>query len=170
LDHVLVSFDEASFRLVPVYKKVWFMSGHKPSGVFFWSNKKLNVFGALTSENKFYYDFFCAHNSLTYKIFLIEFIRTLSRKKKYVFIFDNASYHKTCVIRNYLARFSGFIKVEFLPTYSPELNPIETCWKITRASSTNSQYYSTLEDLQESLENFWGRNKFMLNFINYLCR
>lgn len=146
------------------------MVGQKPGGVFFWSNKKISVFGALTSENDFFYDFYDGQNSLTYKAFLSDFIETLDRKKKYVFIFDNAAYHKTDVIQNYLASFSDFIKIEFLPPYSPELNPIETCWKITRNYVTNSKYYKTLDELQESLEMFWAKQKFKLNFINYLCR
>ncbi|MEA3514010.1 MAG: transposase [Nanoarchaeota archaeon] len=48
-----------------------------------------------------------------------------------MFIFDNASYHKTNVIKNRLARYSN-IKTIYLPPYCPELNPIETCWKTTR--------------------------------------
>lgn len=169
MDHILVSFDEASFRLVPVYKKVWYIKGEKPCGVFFWSNKKLTTFGALTSENEFFYDFYDGQNSLTYLAFLSEFIERLDKRKRYVFIFDNAGYHKTNIIRNYLAKFD-FIKVEYLPPYSPELNPIETCWKITRAAVTNSKFYKTMDSLQDSLENFWGKNKFMLKFTNYLCR
>jgi len=146
------------------------MTGEKPHGVFFWSNKKLTVFGALTSEHDFYYDFYDSQNSLTYLAFLSDFIETLDKNKKYVFVFDNASYHKTKVIKNFLEKNSSFVKVEFLPPYSPELNPIETVWKITRATVTNSKYYKTLDELQESLENFWIKKKFMLKFTNYLCR
>ena len=152
-----------------MYKKVWYMRGEKPGGVFFWSNKKLTVFGALTSENRFFSNFYDSQNSLTYLAFLSEFVESLDKKKKYVFIFDNAGYHKTNVIRNYLARFD-FIKVQYLPPYSPELNPIEACWKITRAAVTNSKFYKTIESLQGSLEDFWEKHKFMLNFTNYLCR
>jgi len=47
LDYTIVTFDEAGFRLVPVYKRVWFRTGRKPKGVFFWSNKKSNIIGAL---------------------------------------------------------------------------------------------------------------------------
>jgi len=43
LGHTIVTFDEAAFRLVPVYHKVWFLKGQKPNGVFFWSNKKLEI-------------------------------------------------------------------------------------------------------------------------------
>jgi len=52
VDHTIVTFDEAGFRLVPVYKRVWFPKGKKPKGVFFWSNKKSNIIGALIDGKK----------------------------------------------------------------------------------------------------------------------
>lgn len=64
MDHVLVAFYEVSFQLTPTYKRIWFPKGEKPKGAFFWSSKKLKTFGALTSEHKFYYDFYDAQNSL----------------------------------------------------------------------------------------------------------
>ena len=131
MDHKLVCFDEVSFRLVPVYRKMWYLKGQKPRGRFFWSNKKITIFGALKDNNELFCEDFTGQNSLTYKAFLSDFIDTLDKNKKYVFIFDNASYHKTDVIKNYLNKFSN-IKVVYLPPYCPELNPIETCWKIKR--------------------------------------
>jgi len=163
-----VSFDEVSFRLVPVYRKMWYLTGQKPLGKFFWSNKKITVFGALKDNGELFCEDFDGQNSLTYMAFLSDFIGTLNKNKKYVFIFDNASYHKTDVIKEYLAKFSN-IKVEYLPPYCPELNPIETCWKITRHKVTNSNYFPTIKKLKERLDKFWERHNFMLNFINYLC-
>jgi hypothetical protein len=121
VEHILISFDEASFRLVPVYKKVWFMTGQKPKGVFFWSNKKLTVFGALSSEHKFYYNFYDSQNSLTYLAFLSNFLETLDKNKKYVFIFDNASYHKTNVIKKFLQKHSNFVEIFLLHLFYDNL-------------------------------------------------
>ena len=168
MGHTLVSFDEVSFRLVPVYRKMWYLTGQKPRGKFFWSNKKITIFGALKDNGDLFCEDFDGQNSLTYLAFLSDFIDTLDKNKKYVFIFDNASYHKTNVIKNRLAKYSN-IKIIYLPPYCPELNPIETCWKTTRREVTNSTYFPTIEKLKERLENFWQRHNFTLNFINYLC-
>ncbi|MFH0752660.1 MAG: IS630 family transposase [archaeon] len=168
MDHTLVSFDEVSFRLVPVYRKMWYLTGQTPQGKFFWSNKKITIFGALKDTGDLFCENFNGQNSLTYLAFLSDFIDTLDKNKNYVFILDNASYHKTDVIKDYLAEFSN-IKVEYLPPYCPELNPIETCWKITRHNVTNSNYFQTTERLKERLEKYWKRHKFMLKFTNYLC-
>src|SRR3989344_4393818 len=69
LGYELVAIDEASFQINTNYKRIWFLKGEKPKRAFFWSNKKLIVFGALTSSAKFYYDFYVAQNSLTFCFF-----------------------------------------------------------------------------------------------------
>jgi putative transposase len=168
--HILVAFDEATFQHETTYKRIWFPRGEKPRGAFFWSSKKIITFGALSSTNKFYYDFYESQNSLTFKHFLSTYIPTLNRRKKYVFILDNAGFHKTNVIRDYFAQHASWISVEFIPPYSPELNPIETCWKVTKSNVTKSQYFPTIEQMQEALENFWTGHTFTQNFITYLCR
>ena len=168
MGYKIVTFDEAGFRLVPVYKRVWFIKGEKPKGFFFWSNKKLSIFGALIDGKKLYYQFYDSMNTVTYLAFLSEFSSYLP-KGNYVFVFDNASYHKSSTIRKYLAKLKN-VSVEFLPPYSPELNPTETCWKIIRANVTNSTYFPSLESMQESIEMFLDGHFFTLDLPNYLCR
>lgn len=153
-----------------MYKRIWFPKGEKPKGAFFWSSKKLLTFGALTSEHRFFYEFYDSQNSLTFRSFLRIFIKTLSRKKKYVFILDNSGIHKTQTVRNLLNEYASFITVEYIPPYSPELNPIETCWKVTKNAVTKSQYFQNIDVMQDALERFWQKHIFMQNFITYLCR
>ncbi len=62
------------------------------------------------------------------------------------------------------------IKVEFIPPYSPELNPIETNWKVTRGRVTKSQFFSTIDNMKEALEYFWSEYVFTQKFTTHLCR
>ena len=170
MGHELVSIDEASFQLTTGYKRIWFLKGEKPKGAFFWSNKKLIVFGALTSSSKFYYDFYTSQNSITFRDFLMNLIENLETNKKYVLILDNASWHKTGIIKDYLSKHKEWITVEYIPPYSPELNPIETCWKVTKNAVTKSQHFKTVDSMQVALESFWKEHIFTQKFITYLCR
>ena len=165
----LVSIDEASFQLTTGYKRIWFLKGKKPKGAFFWSNKKLIVFGALTNSSKFYYDFYTSQNSITFRDFLIGLIENLDKNKKYVLILDNASWHKT-EIKDYLSKHKEWITAEHIPPYSPELNPIETCWKVTKNAVTKSQHFKTVDSMQVALESFWNEHIFTQKFITYLYR
>lgn len=168
MGHEIIAIDEVSFQLTTTYKKIWFPKGEKPKGAFFWSSKKLITFGALTSKHKFFYDFYDSQNSLTFKHFLRTLFNKLSKKKRFVLMLDNAGYHKTSCIRSLLQKYSH-ISIEYLPPYSPELNPIETCWKVTKDRVTKSQYFTSLDDMQEALESFWAEHIFMQNFMHYLC-
>jgi len=170
LDYELVAIDEASFQLATNYKKIWFPKGEKPKRAFFWSNKKLITFGALTSNHEFYYDFYDSQNSLTFRNFLRNLFDWLNPNKKYVLILDNAGFHKTDCVRNLLEECKDWIAVEHIPPYSPELNPIETCWKVSKNIVTKSQYFESIDLMQEALEEFWGKHVFMQEFITYLCR
>ena len=164
----IIAVDEAKFQLVTTYKKIWFPRGETPRAAFFWSSKKLTTFGALTSKHKFYYDFYDSQNSLTFKHFLRTLFDKLSKRKRYVLVLDNVGYHKTICIKNLLQEYPN-ISMEYLPPYSPELNPIETCWKVTKNRGTKLHDLENIEDIQIALESFWSKHIFMQNFMRYLC-
>lgn len=168
MGYEIIAIDEASFHLTTTYKRIWFPRGETPRGAFFWSNKKIITFGALTSNHKFFYDFYDAQNSLTFKHFLRQLFERLDKNKKYIIIMDNNGFHKTDCIQKFIAQF-GNIVVEPIPPYSPELNPIETCWKITKNNVTKSQYFENIDAMQEALESFWSEHIFMQEFMRYLC-
>ncbi len=51
--------------------------------------------------------------------------------------------------------------LEFLPPYSPELNPVEIFWKILRGKFFHNVFFSSLEAVEDKLEQalkFYGDN------------
>ncbi|MAE13829.1 hypothetical protein CMO92_04650 [Candidatus Woesearchaeota archaeon] len=170
MGYELVAIDEVSFQLTTNYKRVWFPRGERPKGAFFWSNKKLIVFAAQVENQKLFYEFHDSQNSLTFRAFLRGLFAHLDKNKKYVFILDNAGWHKTQAVKKLYDEQKSWIKVEFIPPYSPELKPIETNWKVTRNAVTKSQHFIALDDMQEALEKFWTTHIFKQQFITYLCR
>ena len=164
----LVSIDEASFQLSPEHKKIWFMKGKKPKGVFFWANQKLTVFGALTESSKFHYEFYASQNTLTFCLFLQSLFKKLNRKKQYLLILDNASWHKTSTVKKVLEENKQWIKVEYLPPYSPELAAIELCWKITKNAVTRTRYFPSIDAMQTAIETFWKTQPFTHKLKTYL--
>lgn len=76
------------------------------------------------------------------------FIEKLPKHKKYVFIYDNGPCHKSKKALNFLYSLGENYKIEFLPPYSPQLNAIESCWKIIRHDVTNSTLFENVEMLK----------------------
>ena len=93
----------------------------------------------------------------------------LDKNKKYILIKDNVGFHKTSCIKNFIAQYSNIV-IEPILSYSPELNLIENCWKVTKNAVTKSQYFPTIDKMQEALETFWSEHIFTQEFIGYLCR
>ena len=48
-------------------------------------------------------------------------------------IVDNAAYHNSGRVRRYLEKNDNFVKLIFLPPYSPFLNPAEWLWRNGKA-------------------------------------
>jgi len=63
---------------------------------------------------------------------------------KMVIVLDNASWHHVVCLKPFYRR---WVKMDYLPPYSPELNPIERVWKLTRRKCTHNRYFPMLEEL-----------------------
>ena len=86
-------------------------------------------------------------NALTFLDFLKVVIRHARRGRKIVLVLDNARYHHAILLRDWLHSHKDTLVLLFLPPYSPDLNPIERVWKLTRRLCTHNQYFQELQDL-----------------------
>ena len=64
-----------------------------------------------------------------------------------VLVLDQAGWHTSPRLR-----VPTNITLLFLPPYSPELNPIERVWKLTRRRCLHNRYFPDLADLVEDVE------------------
>jgi transposase len=62
---------------------------------------------------------------------------------------DNARYQRCELVTNCAVTLR--IELEFLPTYSPNLNLIERFWKFVKKKSLYSRYYESFEDFKEAI-------------------
>ena len=89
-------------------------------------------------------------NGETFVVFLATLLRRRARDKKLLLISDNASYHKSAAVRQFLADHQPVLELLYLPPYSPDLNPIERVWKLIRRLCTHNQYFPELEMLRNA--------------------
>src|SRR5712675_671175 len=67
---------------------------------------------------------------------------------------DNARYHHARLVKEWLARPSCRIKLHFLPTYCPHLNPIERLWGVMHKNITHNKCYGTCGEFAETTLDF----------------
>jgi transposase len=70
--------------------------------------------------------------------------------KEVVIRIDNAPWHRGQVIDAALSA-NPHLKFKRLPSYSPQLNPIERFWKNLRRRATHNRRFDTMTDLKQSL-------------------
>src|SRR5262245_21426231 len=78
--------------------------------------------------------------------------RVYPREKhpRVVLVIDNAPWHRGRPVDEAL-RDNPHLEFKRLPSYSPQLNPIERLWKKLRRRATHNRLFDTLADLKSSL-------------------
>lgn len=85
----------------------------------------------------------------------------LSEGEKYYLVMDNASWHKKAkrlIKENEDNKYSDInenVVFVYLPPYSPDLNPIEQVWRITRRDAKNNKYFPDKATLEEELDDYY---------------
>jgi transposase len=69
-----------------------------------------------------------------------------------VVITDNARYHHARLHRDWRQQEAQRFRLDFLPPYSPELNPTERVWKLTRRLCLHNRYFPSLNDVTLAIE------------------
>lgn len=83
----------------------------------------------------------------TFRQFLGKLLPHRARDRRMVLILDNARYHHARSLRPFLDARRAWVRLDFLPPYSPDLNPIERVWKLARKLATHNEYFPKLENL-----------------------
>lgn len=93
-------------------------------------------------------------NALTCWEFLKELCALSTRTpRRVVVIADNARYHHARLHRDWREQEADRFVLDFLPPYSPELNPAERVWKLTRRLCVHNRYFPSLSELALAVEN-----------------
>ena len=120
--------------LQPTVRRTWARRGCTPILPVCARYDRLSVISAVTLSPKrqrfgFYFQVH-PNNIRTGEV--VAFVRHLQRhlKNKLQLVWDGASIHKAAEKR--LCQSSDAVRVEYLPPYSPELNPVERAWAHTK--------------------------------------
>jgi transposase len=132
----------------------WIKKGVRKSEKMTSCLKRLNIIGAIDlSAHDVTYQSVDWVNAESIKAFLKQLMVKYSDKKVIHLIWDNAGYHKSKDVQNFIAQTN--IKVHYLPPYSPNLNPIERLWKVMHEHTTYNRYYEKFKDFTEGILRFF---------------
>lgn len=152
-DTDLWSLDECHFQQHGTRVAMWVPPEEKDQVVLLAPTRKsVSLFGAVNvTDGRLVTRFEKQFDAMTFKAFLIQLLRHRKKGKRIVVMLDNARYHHAKILRDFLRVNRKVLHLEFLPAYSPELNPIERVWKLTRRICTHNVYFEKLEQVKVSV-------------------
>lgn len=141
-------FDEHRVGLKPIIKKVWSLIGERPTAIVSHRYEWLYVYGFVKPQTgeTFWYLIPRVNTlwlNLVYEAFAVD--AGISRNKKVLLVEDNAGWHHSQKVKIPEGMF-----IEYLPAYSPELQPAERLWKLVDEPLVN-EYFETIDELEDVL-------------------
>ena len=137
--------------LQPVVRRTWAPRGETPILRQWSRHDRLSVISAITLAPHqcrigLYWSIqrenICAED-------VVAFLRSLSRNihRGIILIMDRWSVHKAKTLWKYLEARSETVRVEWLPAYAPDLNPVEQVWNHSKYSDLANLAPEDIEEL-----------------------
>jgi transposase len=162
-----LSQDEARFPMVPTLRATLGVKGHRPVVGTRDNKDLLYVFGVVNlttavlhsttlesparakkttgkSKTRRMQEAFAGHVRHVGRLY------PQAEHARVVVLIDNAPWHRGALLAAALAD-NPHIELKRLPSYSPQLNPIERLWKALRRRATHNRLFDTLADLKKSV-------------------
>ena len=152
----LWSLDECHFQQHGTRCRMWIpREDRDPILLHAPTRKSVALFGAVNLLTGTLVTMFAPQfDALTFETFLRVLLHHRRRSRnETVVVLDNAKYHHALLLAPFLEQRQSFLRLDFLPPYSPDLNPIERVWKHLRRLATHNCYFSTLEELTHAVKN-----------------
>lgn len=148
--------DEMDVALLPTLSGRWMRVGQQTKVNTPGVNAKQYVFGATNAVTG---DLFWVRWERKNNVGFRELLKVLLAQHahdpvKLVLVVDNFRIHKAKAVHAMLGKFRKFIRLYFLPTYSPQLNPIERVWRHFRRNVTDNVFFKTMPRLLKAVESF----------------
>jgi transposase len=139
----LWAFDEHRAGLKPVVRRVWAKRGRRPVAVAEPRYQWLYVYGFVRPTSGAVEWFLCnAVNAALFAAVLARFAAAVGAgpDKRVILVLDGAGWHASAG----LAVPEG-VRLEFLPPYSPELQPAERLWPLANEAVANRHFADVAE-------------------------
>jgi len=103
----------------------------------------------------------------TFRDFLGHLLQETSGKL--CLILDNARWHRSQDLQSLFQSQKKRLALLFLPPYSPELNPIERVWRVTRRLFTHNHFFASLDELRSAVTAQFSKWGLPNSILKVLC-
>lgn len=157
--------DELKLTKETTTKSVWYPKNKRPIVLTKQEKQSKSFYGALNVETGKELIHICDWQDSQESI---KFLKKLTRfylNKHILLIWDNAGWHKSREVRQYLSTVNNLTLMNF-PPYSPELNPQEQVWKQAKSKTKHNRFEKDFNLVVNDFSNYLTKTVFHTNFLN----
>lgn len=156
--HALLFYaDEAMISLIPYVGKTWTFPNTKPivrvSGK---QRQNIAITAAVNQQGRLCFELLKEKEMFTAKTF-IRFLKKMMKQfenRFIILIVDGAPVHKAGLVKKFEQENKKLLKIEILPSYSPELNPTEKCWRFLKTKKLNGSMAINKNELRDKTKKY----------------
>ncbi len=155
MGYTILCLDESTNKIAPNIKRGWYLTENNITTSINYTREKFQSFGALGNNDVFFCRFYDKANTDSFLDFL-ESLQKQFGKKLLLFADNNASYHKSVRVKEFLKASKRKVIIRYFPAYTPELNPIEIQWREEKKGTANQFFVNGSEmrkHMQKRLDN-----------------
>ena len=144
--------DEVGFQTEGTLGYTWGPKGEKIEIPNYGRHGRMNLIGAFELGTGIFYGVLTSFrvNAMRFRRFIFHLKRQM-RTDKILLICDNARFHKAKWLTQWIETQKAWLRLEFLPAYSPDFNPIERLWRWMKTEFTHNKCWKSKKDLREHL-------------------
>lgn len=164
-EYVTIAIDQTRKTIGCDLYRSWFPCGERVNLPFWRRSDGIKLLGAVSDENEFFttgvVDRFTSDVT-------VRFLRALQDEfgQKIHVLLDNASYFKSQQVRDFVEETE--IELTYFPRGSPDLNPVEECWRQLKRS-LGDRFFGSIDDLRPAVINAIDEVQ-APGIYGYLCR
>ena len=141
--------DEVGFQTEGTLAYSWGPQGEKIDIPNYGRHGRVNLIGAFELGTGTFYGVLTQFrvNAMRFRRFLCHLKHEMPTDK-IMLICDNASFHKAKWLTKWVATQKEWLRLAFLPAYSPDFNPIERLWRWIKSEYLHNRCWKSLANLK----------------------
>lgn len=146
-------------------QKIWLPEGEFPKIEVSNKRDRRCIYGYLNTRTGQEYAFKTLKCNSEATIETLEKIGILHPNKKIAIVWDNASWHRSALVKAFLATTAHDFHFINFPPYSPELNPQEHVWKDGRSKITHNNFIENIDKATDAFIEHLNTTVFEYKFL-----
>lgn len=164
-DSVVLTGDELVLTSQTRIQKIWLPIEEAPCIQDAAKRKTTHIYGFLNVKTGVAHAFQTPTQTGKETVAVLKQLLSSYPNKRIVIFWDNASWHKSEEVRDYL-KITTCFKLYNFPPYAPDLNPQEHVWKEAREKVTNNKLLNNFDKVTKSFLCFINNSLFKYKFFH----